>query len=120
MSDKHLGQYVFLPLAPDNPPQPKRRSLVARFRAWLRWSNPVRIWLDESAYIETQIRTGGLYGWLLCIINWWHYRPMIVECACCGWQFWWNGKPREYVFCSEGCAYYGPKDDYQADDDIPF
>lgn len=58
MSGKYLGTYISLPLAPPDPPQPKRRSLVARFRAWLWRGGPVRIWLDKEAVVVYQMKGG--------------------------------------------------------------
>ena len=50
--------YNKLPLAPDDPPAPKRRSLVARFRAWLRRGGLVRIWLDKEAAVAYRMKGG--------------------------------------------------------------
>jgi hypothetical protein len=82
-----------------------------------------RIRLNIKYYLD-QPRPGNLADFLNAIRYWWHNRPQLTHCSFCGQRIWWNGprvpnSPDEEKYCSEGCAFYGPHEDYP-DEVIPF
>lgn len=67
---------------------------------------------------------GSLINFLWAVRFWWHTRPQRTQCSFCGQPLWWNGPqdpnfPDKERYCSEGCAYYGPRKELD-EEVIPF